>query len=164
LRRHPALAAVALVLAVAAAGCGSSAAGAPAIKPLTLPALGPQLLDLRVQPETVKKLDAQKQSFVEAVGMFSLRKDTLLEATLQVSRFTPKARLNDLRFRNEVVSQIGSTAPQEFRMGDYRVYLTTGRRQSIAVWFRDRYLFILSTRDDYQQPLSLMRAALAVKP
>ena len=42
--------------------------------------------------------------------------------------------------------------------------LTTGTKQQISIWFRDRYMFVLSVRDDYLQPRALLRAALEIKP
>ena len=62
-----------------------------------------------------------------------------------------------------MVQQIGSTVPRIFRMGDRTVYVTTGRRQSIAVWFEERHLFILATREEYDQPRTLLREALEIK-
>ena len=44
------------------------------------------------------------------------------------------------------------------------VYLTTGTKQSIGVWFKDRYLFVLATRADYDEPRTLLRKALEIKP
>jgi hypothetical protein len=49
-------------------------------------------------------------------------------------------------------------------MGDHQVYLTTGRRQSVAVWWKGRHLFILSSREEFETPRSLLRAALEIEP
>jgi hypothetical protein len=130
------------------------------VKTLHLEGFPTQFLDLSVQLEAVKALKSQKRAFVDGLAMFSLRRDELLQATLQVSRFSKEAKVTSGRFRNSVVAQIGSTTPQALRMGEDTVFLTAGRRQSVAVWFKDRYLFILSTRDDYAQPRSLLRTVL----
>jgi hypothetical protein len=160
-----------VILAVLVAGpllvaCGGGGGGGTRVRELTVPGLTNGLLDLKVEAETskVKALGGVKRPFIDRVGLFSLRRDALLEATLQVSRFTKKADVGSVRFRNSVINQIGSTIPHEFRMGDNRVFLTAGRRQSVAVWFRGRYLFILSTRDEYPQPRALLRTALDIKP
>jgi hypothetical protein len=122
------------------------------------------LLDLAVQKEDVSVVENTKRPFVEAVGLYSLRRDDLLQATLQISRFTEEADATSTKFRQSVVTQIGSTTPRLFRVGDRTVYLTTGRRQSVAVWWEDRYLFVLSSRDDYETPRGLLRAALDIEP
>jgi hypothetical protein len=62
-----------------------------------------------------------------------------------------------------VVNQIGATAPRPVRLGHDTVYLTTGTRQSVAVWFKGRYLFVLATRADYEQPRTLLRRALEIQ-
>ena len=155
----------AALTALVIGACGSSPK-AVGLKEITLPSLNGKLLDLDVKPETgnVKTLKGVKRPYVDGIGIFSLRKETLLEATLQVSQFSKKAGVRSARFRSSVISQIGSTQPHEFRMGSERVFITTGRRQSIAMWFRDRYFFVLSTRDEYQQSRQLLRNALAIAP
>ena len=50
------------------------------------------------------------------------------------------------------------------RLGASTVYLTTGTKQSIAVWFKGRYLFVLATRADYDEPRTLLRKALEIQP
>ena len=57
-----------------------------------------------------------------------------------------------------------SSAPRTERLGTDTVYLTTGTKQSIAVWFKDRYLFVLATRADYDEPRTLLRKALEIQP
>ena len=42
--------------------------------------------------------------------------------------------------------------------------ITTGTKQSIAMWFKGRYLFVLSTRADYDEPRTLLRKALEITP
>ncbi|HUR78263.1 MAG TPA: hypothetical protein VMZ22_09975 [Acidimicrobiales bacterium] len=157
---------VAAVLALGATACGGGSARATTVRTLDPPGLGDQVLDLAVEPETAKvsALRAVKRPYVDGVGLFSLRRDTQLEATLQISRFNKDAKTGSARFRDSVVRQIGSTTPHEFRLGDDRVWLTTGRRQSVSVWFKDRYLFVLSVRDEYAQPRALLRSVLQVEP
>jgi hypothetical protein len=156
----------AALTALAVGACGSGGPKAVGLKEITLPSLKGRLLDLDVKSETgnVKTLKGVKRPYVDGLGIFSLRQETLLEATLQVSQFSKKAATGSARFRSSVISQIGSTEPHEFRMGSDRVFITTGRRQSIAMWFRGRYFFVLSTRDEYLQSRQLLRTALAIAP
>ncbi len=158
-----ALAVVALATSGACGGGGTPKGQATEVKALQGVTVPNPLLDLATKPEDVSVVEGTKRPFVEAVGLYSLRRDDLLQATLQVSRFTKQSKATTPKFRNSVVTQIGSTTPRQFRMGDQRVYLTSGRRQSVAVWWKDRYLFILSTREDYETPRALLRSALEIK-
>lgn len=157
---------VAVALGSTLAGCAQSSA--KAVKGEQIEVLDASILPAEVQGLTVAVEEATavqgaKSAFVDAVGLYSLRSDDLLQATLQVSRFTEDAKL-DNAFKRGVVQQVGSTTPQATRMSDKTVYLTTGKRQSVAVWFNDRYLFILGTREEYPTPRSLLRELLEVKP
>lgn len=123
-----------------------------------------ELQGLRVTAEEIGGATEVKNPFVEAVGLYSLREGELLQGTLQISRFTKDAGSEESRFRQSVVQQIGSTVPKEYRMSGKPVFLTAGKRQSIAVWFEGRHFFVLSTRDDFGQPRALLRAALEITP
>jgi hypothetical protein len=164
-----------LVLAVAAlaaglglGGCGGSEAkrvSPGAIKTLELPGAPADLLGLRLQREDVSATTQRVNlAFVDSVALYSLRNDKdLVQATLQVSHFAEGARTEEASFRSAVVNQIGSAAPREFRLGDRTVYLTTGTKQSIAVWFDGDHLFVLASRADYDTPRTLLRKALELK-
>jgi hypothetical protein len=159
-----------LACAVALAGCArSDASVAPtpgkAVKPLDVPGLPADLLGLRLAPENVSDdLARVPKAYIDALALYSLRRDDLVMATLQVSRFVPGAHVDTETFRRTVVNQIGATAPRPVRLGHDTVYLTTGTRQSVAVWFKGRYLFVLATRADYDQPRTLLRQALGIQP
>jgi hypothetical protein len=157
------LALVAVLTALAATACGDGTVEASRVRQLKT-SIPDRVLDLTVKNESISSVQATKRPFVDGVALYSLRRDELLQATLQVSRFTGDAKPESARFRGSVTNQIGSTVPRAFRVGGNTVYLTTGRRQNIAVWFRSRYLFILSTRDEYGQPRRLLRQLLAVEP
>ena len=160
---------VALAL-VALAGCTrSDAAVAPtpgkAVQALDLPNLPPDLLGLRIAKEDVSDdLAKVPKAFVDALSLYSLRHNDLVMATLQVSRFVPGADVTSEHFRQTVVNQIGSSAPRTVRLGTETVYLTTGTKQSIAVWFKGSTLFVLATRADYDEPRTLLRQALRIEP
>lgn len=159
-----------LAAAVALAGCSRSDASVEptpgkAIKALEVPNLPADLLGLKLAPEDVSEdLGKVPSAFIDSLSLYSLRKNDLVMATLQVSRFNDGADVGADKFRQTVVNQIGSTAPRTVRLGGETVYLTTGTKQSIGVWFKDRYLFVLATRADYDEPRTLLRKALEIKP
>jgi hypothetical protein len=101
---------------------------------------------------------------VDSVGLYSFREGDLLQATLQVSRFNSKADVRSAKFRQTLLSQIGGSLPKRVTMGEDTVYLTSGTKQIIAVWFRGRNLLVLAVREDYAQPRALLRAALELQP
>lgn len=159
-----------LAAAVALAGCARSDASVQptpgkAVKALEITGLPADIMGLKLAPEDVGEAVAKVPSaFIDGLSLYSLRKDELVMATLQVSRFNDGADVEDDKFRQTVVNQIGSTAPRTVRLGGETVYLTTGTKQSIGVWFRDRHLFVLATRADYDEPRTLLRKALEIKP
>jgi len=167
-RRPLALAAAALAVALGLGGCGDpegKRVSPGAIKALELRGAPAELLGLRMQREDVSGTTQRVNlAFVDSVALYSLRNDKdLVQATLQVSHFAEGARTADAPFRSAVVNQIGSAAPREFRLGDRTVYLTTGTKQSIAVWFDGDHLFVLASRADYDTPRTLLRRALELK-
>jgi hypothetical protein len=157
--------------AVALAGCARSDASqvlptpGQAVKALEIPHLPADLLGLKLAPEDVAEdLAKVPATFVDGMSLYSLRRDDLVMATLQVSRFNDGADVESEKFRQTVVNQIGSTAPRAVRLGGETVYLTTGTKQSLGVWFKGRHLFVLATRADYDEPRTLLRKALEIKP
>ena len=166
-----------LVLAlVALAGCGRSDAAVDPVagkevKVLEMDSLPTEILGLAVQKEDVAGSVAKVSStFIDGLGLWSLRTASsesggdLVQATLQISRFSEGARVDESEFRQSVVNQIGSARPRTFRLGQRTVYLTTGTKQSIAVWFKGRHLFVLASRSDYDQPRTLLRETLEIEP
>ena len=157
--------ALVVILAVLTAGCGGGDEAAAPTKIEVLPTdlLPASMAGLRVAAEDVEKTvkGAKRQSYLDSVGLYSFRtEDELLQATLQVSRFDDVARYTDPDFRQSVLLQIGSTVPRAFRMEDQTVYLSTGRRQNVVIWFKDKYLFVLSTREEFGRPRTLLREAI----
>ncbi|HUP87543.1 MAG TPA: hypothetical protein VM143_17960 [Acidimicrobiales bacterium] len=153
-----------LFVLVSACGAEPAKLGATKVKPFDASIVPGELLGLTVTAEEIGGAKEVKDPFVEGVGLYSLRSGELLQGTLQVSRFSKDADSEKSRFRRAVVQQIGSTIPKAYRMGRRTVYLTAGKRQSIAVWFEGRYFFVLSTRDEFDQPRALLREALEIKP
>jgi hypothetical protein len=162
---------LALVVALSGAcGNGTSIVGIGAsgkeIEQLPADLVPSELLGLKAtQEDMAPSLAGSKDSYVDGVGLYAYRsEDDLLQATLQVSKFVDSARYDEAGFRSSVVSKIGGSLPRQVRLGDEFVYLTTGSKQQIAVWFRDEYLFVLSSRDDFTKPRALLREALKIEP
>lgn len=102
---------------------------------------------------------------LDGVALFSLREPTqLLIATLEVGRFSPAAPVGDSGFRDEVVSQIGSTTPEPLWLDGHEVFATSTAGLVLICWFKSRYLFILAIRDNFDQPKAILRDALKVNP
>ena len=161
-----------VVLAAAGllAGCGRSGASEVAgtagkdVEVLEVASMPAEILGLAVQREEVSETVARVEStFIDGLALYSLRADELVQATLQVSRFNDAADADSAEFRQTVVNQIGSSTPRAFRLGSRTVYLTTGTKQSIGVWFSGRHMFVLASRSDYDRPRTLLRQALELK-
>ena len=134
------------------------------IKRLDASFLPPEVHGLKIAAEDVSAVNSSKKAFVDGVGLYSLRKDELLQATLQVSRFSKDADVEKAEFRRAVVQQIGNAIPRSYRMGGETVFLTSARRQVVAVWFKGRHLFVLSTREEFGAGRTLLRSLLEVQP
>ena len=164
-RWHRVVCGTGLALAViGTAACGGSdddaLAQAPAKPPeIRIPS---ELLGLAVGAEDIRsQIDQTEQPYIDSVGLFAFRQGKdLLQATLQLSRFTPGARPESASFRGSIISRIGGTAPREVRVGDREIFLTTGRNQVVFIWFDKRGFFVLTIRRDYAFPRTLLRRIL----
>lgn len=125
------------------------------------------VLGLNVAREDVSDRVAEQEAnaYIAAVSLYSLREGPRLEATLQVSKFTKKARPEDANFRAQIANQVGGTKSQAYIMGGKTIYRSSARKQSIASWFVGDYYLVLSVRDTYPTPRTLLRTLLSqVKP
>jgi hypothetical protein len=158
---RPAVAAVCALLVLSSCGGGEEATSrVAATRPVvTLPS---QILGLKVKVENVSsQIAGVNSSYLDGVGLFSFREtDKLLRATLQVSRFNDVAEPEKARFRDAIVAQLGSTVPLALRVGEDRVYLTSGSEQNIFSWFDPNGFYVLSVRSDYPFPRTLLRKLL----
>lgn len=161
--------AIAAALMIALSACGGQPAATLGmagtdVEPLPDDLLPAEVLGLSVAPEDVTETVAQVEAtYVEALSVYSFRRDKLLQATLQVSRFGDDAADTD-EFRQSVVAQVGGASPKRLRAGDEIVYLTSGTNQNLWIWFRDRHFFVLAVREDFLRPRALLRNALEVQP
>lgn len=147
----------------------STACGGGAPDPAAAETAGPPpeiqiptpILGLRVGSEDIAsqlELPEGERSYIDSVGLFAFRKEEeVLEATLEVARFTPDARPESPAFRGSIISRIGGTNPVDARVGDQQVSMTSGRSQVVFVWFKGRGLFILTVRRDFPFPRGLLR-------
>ena len=116
-----------------------------------------ELLGLQVKREDISEvLDGSKRPYLDEAGLYSLREGETLQATLQVGRFADGVDHDDTKFREKLLTTVGGGSIRELRLGDRQVYLTTGDRQQVALWFLDSYLMVLSTREEYQTPRALL--------
>jgi hypothetical protein len=134
------------------------------ISVLDAPGIPSTLAGLRVQSEAIgDSLKKVHRPYVDSVALYSLRYGDTLAATLQVARFAAGVKGTDRAFQSRLLATLGPSSSKEFRIGGRSVFLTTGDRQSIAVWFTESDFFVLSTRADYLYPRGLLRSALDLK-
>jgi hypothetical protein len=133
------------------------------VRGLASPAPPDQLLGLTAQAEDVSKLVATENDlYIDGISIYSLRKDEVVQATLQISHFNAKARPNDPEFRKTLVTNLGGSEGTPTTVGKYTVFITQGAQKRVAVWFRGKVVFILTTRDDYDMPRALLRESLLI--
>ena len=151
-----------LAVAALASGCGGGDGTAKGTRVEAIPAavLPPQVLGLVVDDEEAGKLmEGSEATYLDRIGLFSFRRGELLQATLQLSRFSDEAEWRQLDFRRKIARQIleaGAELPT-YRMGDTTVYLATSARQTMAVWFDGPLLFVMAAREEYEAPRALLR-------
>jgi hypothetical protein len=126
----------------------------------------PKILNgLAVTAEKVGPPTRAGKQYLDHIDLFSLRRaDRQLESTLEFGHFRSEAPVHSLLFQRKIAGQIGLTVPVEQRLQGTTVFVTTAKRLNVAAWFRDRTIFILSIRDDYDSPKALIRAALEITP
>lgn len=158
---------IALLIGACGGSVGTTGVSGRRIKPIAQPALEGTVAGLDVKAEDVAATVRQfRNSYADAVSVYSLRTKGLLEATLQVSRFGDADRLRDASFRLGLIDQVASgTRAQVIRVDTRDVYVTRGVGQRLFVWFAGPNVLVLSVRDSYKARYSLLRGVIAeVKP
>lgn len=156
----PVAASIAVLTMVACGGKRGVEAASPKVETAGI-SLPRQLLGLQVGAEDVsKKLALAKRPYIDSVGLFSFRENDLVRATFQVSRFNRLANPGSSSFRSSIIGLVGSSQPQQVRVGDTIVYVTTGNEQNIYVWFEGRGFFVLTSHREYEFPRTLLRRLL----
>lgn len=157
-----------LLAMTACGGAGTAGPQRPAGTVRVFPSGVPtQLLGYPLKKENVgHTLASNRQpTYFDNVQFYSLRrKDNFLEATLQIGHFKPGTDDAQTYFRQTVATGIGSTQPIATKVGNDMVYVSTQTGLVIASWFRGDYLLILSIRDTFSQPKTLIRQALELSP
>lgn len=122
------------------------------------------ILGLAVKRESVANaLKSQDRTYLDQVGLFSLRKGTLVMATLQVGRLVKDRDPDSLTYQRDLVYQLaGGARPAKTKVDGTTVWLARGTKQSLFVWFRDGYQLVLAVREDFETPRTLVRAAVEV--
>jgi hypothetical protein len=165
--RRSALTLVAIGMVASLAACSSDAptgVSGDDIKPIAASSLPGEILGLKVHQEDVKNTIARADdTYVTAVSLFSLRSVNVVNATLQVSRLSEQFNVRSRAARESLADKIGGSRSAAYRLGSDTVYITQGLRQRVAVWFRAGSLYVLSVRDDFARPRSLLRAVLELQ-
>ena len=164
-------AALFVLLAVSATttACGGSSAAehaTPAKRITTFDQnlLSSEILGLAVRQEDISKTTGDEKSYVDRLSLYSLRRGDLLQATFQVSRFNSRADYDSAEFRGRLLNRLGGARPRTLRVGDKTVHVSSSNRQQLAIWFKDRHMFVLAWREEYEQPRSLLREMLKLSP
>lgn len=152
-----------LATALALSACGGASArgtngnqirDVSATVPAT--ALGLAVTREYIRPTLVKAVN----TYVAAAGLYSMRRNDVVEATLQISEFNSRADEASAKFRRALVALIGGSTPEGVRVGNRTVYLTTGSKQQIYVWFAGHRFYVLLVRSDYETPRGLLRSVM----
>lgn len=154
-----------VLLCAAAVACGggsdvSAVANADEDVFVRLPS---QILGLEVVTESISEgVQRSEQPFIDQVGLFGLRagEEDLLRGTLQISRFTEKARPEESEFRGAILNRVGGTAPRRVHVGGTDVFITTGPNQTVFIWFQENGFFVLTAHTTYDFPRTLLRTIL----
>lgn len=166
MKTKPLLVAICLGLVMGACDRGSSSSGGSggsevATGGVQLPR---QILGLQVAAEDVaKEFEKTKLSYVDSVGLFSMRENDLVRATLQVSRFNRLANPDSQSFRGLIINRLGTARAEILQVGNTDVYVTSGTDQQIFAWFEGRGFYILTTHRDYEFPRTLVRRVIDTK-
>jgi hypothetical protein len=159
-------AAVSVALVLAGVACGNDTPdGVPGgeVEPIAATSFPDKILGLEVHEEDVKNSLAEaRNTYARRASLYSLRDENLVVATLQATELTDQFDYKDAEERAALAVKIGGGRAQPFRVGSDTVFITQGQRQRIALWFRDRNLFVLSVRQDFERPRSLVREALEI--
>lgn len=110
-----------------------------------------------VEEDITETLSQVDRPYLDAASLYSFRDEDLLQATLQIGRFSDDVDLDDEDFLLQLVTLVGSGA-REFRIGEQSVFVTGADRQTLTVWFKSGHMFILSTRDTFDGGRSLLRS------
>lgn len=151
----------ALAVACSKADASKATDATPSPVPSASVNLPTQILGLRlVEEDVTKQLKRVGASYLDSISLFGFREQNTkktLRATLQTGRFNSLADISSKTFRSRIVGQIGTSVPQELRVGRQPVYMSAGELQYTFLWFADRWLYVLTVRRDYPFARTLVR-------
>jgi hypothetical protein len=157
------LAAVAATVVACSSSTVKGTSGAQ-IADISASALPPTINGLSVAREDIRSTIAKgSDTYVAAAGLFSMRAQDVVEATLEIAELTSAARTDSPTFQLALASQVGGSTPDTARVADVTVYFTNATKQRVYVWFRPHTLYVLSVRDDYTAPRGLLRDSIAMR-
>lgn len=149
-------------------GCGSKPLGGTPGKAITvLPdTTVPKTLNgLTVKPERVTKaLKQAKHAYVDAVGFYSLRKERIVQGTIEVARFGAGARLGDKGFRDQIIIDVSPGTPSAVNVGSSIINQSSGTKSTVDVWFSKGRMVILTVLESYPGARGLLEQTLAALP
>lgn len=115
------------------------------------------------QEDLSKQATALKgRTYFDGVGLYTLRENKLVKASLQVGVFNSLARPQSEQFRSQIIALMGKTTPRNMKVGEVTVFRTTGTQQVIYAWFHGRGFFILSVKQDFPFRRTLLRRLVTV--
>ena len=161
-------AALAAVALLGLAGCGEAeltGTRGKDIKTLPVTTVPKVLNGLSVKPEKVTKaLEQAKQSYVNSVGFYSLRKDNVVQGTIQVSEFGPSARLSDPEFRTQIINQSSPGTPSNVNVNGTGVQQSTGTKSTVSIWFSEDRFVVLTVLKSYLGARGLLEQTVVALP
>ena len=165
-RRHVLAPIALLALSFVAGACDAAGAGGERgedVKTLTDPAPPSTMAGLEVVSEDIAdQIASVDDQYLEATALYSVREGDKAVATLQISRFGEDARLEDEEFRDGFVTNLGGQRGTRIRIAGQDVQMTQGNLQRIAVWFHKDLVYVLTTREDFDRPRTLLRESVEI--
>ncbi len=161
--------ALVVVVALALTGCGKAElTGTPGKDITTLPVstLPTKVGPLTVKAEVVDKaLKKAKQSYVDAIGFYSLRnEEKRVQGTVQISSFGPSARLDDPDFRRQIVLGSSPGTPTTVNVSGTNVQQSTGTKSTVSIWFSEDRLVVLTVLKTYNGGRGLLEQTVVALP
>ena len=153
-------------LVLSSCGGGDSSSAPRNVEEITVDVLPASVMGMSVGREKIDKiLEDVERPYIKEVGLYSFRKEEVLQATLQLSHFSDDADWETENFRRTVAQQIVGTGDDlpVFRMGSHSVFLGGNAKQSISVWFNGPVMMVLAARIEFEQPRTLLRELVSAE-
>lgn len=130
---------VLLVLVVSAQACVRSDVSAPAVRVSLPDPLVPETISeyrFQAEPEADKQFArAGEVALIEGGRVFTVRRGDEALASLQISEFKPGFGASRTEVRRGVLRSFGATRFEATRIGNERMYVSSGSEQRFLLWF-----------------------------